>query len=368
MSNAIKFTESGRVEIVARFMDSLLEIEVIDTGIGIARDHQEILFQPFTQADTTSTRQYGGTGLGLTITRRLVDMLGGSLSFESELDQGSTFRVKIPAETARIASKATPLAPRRSAPLAELPLRNRHVLVVDDREEICYLVSRYIEEAGGRPDTADDGETAIEAIETAAATDPFDAMILDIHMPGMDGYDVARTLRAKGFEMAIIALTAGAMVGDREKCLQAGCDDFLTKPIDRRKLVHLVAQHAREDRPASKLRVLLVDDSHNACKFLTAFLEKRGHEVRSAHDGESAISIAQDFRPDVILLDIRLPDMNGYELMQRLKKLDVTNGARFIALSGYLDGDAPGSAEFDHFFEKPLDTGRLETLLRSISN
>jgi len=148
--------------------------------------------------------------------------------------------------------------------------------------------------------------------------------------------------------------------------LQAGCDDFLTKPIDRRKLVRLVAQHARTAARAGKLRVLLVDDSHNACKFLTAFLEKRGHEVRSVYDGASAISIAQGFCPEVILLDIRLPDMNGYQLMQRLKQMDDINGARFIALSGYSDGDAPGSKEFDHFLEKPLDTAHLDTLLRSI--
>ena len=253
-----------------------------------------------------------------------------------------------------------------SEPLDELSLRNRHVLVVDDREEICYLVSRYIKDAGGRAATAADGEAAIEAIEAAVATDPFDVMILDIHLPGMDGYEVARTLRAKGFQMAIIALTASAMVGDREKCLQAGCDDYLTKPIDRRKLVQLVAQHAQKAK--GKLRVLLVDDSHNACKFLSTFLEKRGYQVRSAYDGQSAIPIAQDFRPDVILLDIRLPDMSGYELMRHLKKLDAMNGAKFIALSGYRDGDAPGSVEFDHFLEKPLDTAHLDTILREIAH
>ena len=107
-------------------------------------------------------------------------------------------------------------------------------------------VSRYIKDAGGRVATAADGEAAIEAIEVAAVNDPFDAIILDIHMPGIDGYEVARILRAKGFKMPIIALTAGAMVGDREKCLQAGCDDYLTKPIDRRKLVQLVAEHVQK--------------------------------------------------------------------------------------------------------------------------
>jgi CheY-like chemotaxis protein len=373
VSNAIKFTESGRVEIVARFVESLLQIEVIDTGIGIAPDHQDVLFQPFTQADPTSTRQYGGTGLGLSITRRLVEMLGGSISFESELGKGSTFRVRIPAGTTRNMSKATHLEPRVGASFDEVWLRNRRVLVVDDRQEFRHLLSKYIKDAGGRPDAAADGKAAIKAIEAAAVTDPYDAMILDIHMPGMDGYEVARTVRAKGFQMAIIALTAGAMVGDREKCLRAGCDDYLTKPIDRRKLARLVDQHAKKagrgvKANGGKLRILLVDDSHNACKFLSAFLEKRGHEVRSAYDGASALSLAAEFRPDLILLDIRLPDMSGYDLMERLKALGSFNGARFIALSGYRDIDAPGPVKFDHFLEKPLDTVQLETLLQSLAN
>jgi PAS domain S-box-containing protein len=370
VSNAIKFTEQGRVEIVARFVDGLLQIEVIDTGIGIAREHQEILFQPFTQADTTSTRQYGGTGLGLTITRRLVEMLGGSVSFESELGKGSTFRILMPAGKAPNARKANDSRAQAGVPVADLPLRGHHVLVVDDREEICYLVSRYIKDAGGRPDAAADGEAAIEAVEAAANTDPFHVVILDIQMPGLDGYEVTLQLRARGFRTPIIALTAGAMVGDREKCLQAGFDDYLTKPIDRRKLVQLVACHAQKAGRASsmdgrKIRVLVVDDSHNACKFLSGFIEKRGHEVRSAYDGESAILIAQDFRPNVILVDIRLPDMDGFQLMQRLKELDCINGSRFIGLSGYRDS-AARTLEFDHFLEKPLDPTHLDALLRSI--
>jgi CheY-like chemotaxis protein len=227
------------------------------------------------------------------------------------------------------------------------PLRNRRILVVDDRQEICYLVSR----------------------EAAASSELFDAMILDIHMPGMDGYEVARTLRQKGFRTPIIALTAGAMVGDREKCLQAGCDDYLTKPIDRQKLVELIGQHALKANRAcgvTRSRVLVVDDNHNACKFLSLFLEKRGYEVRAAYDGESALAIAQEFNPDVVLLDIRLPDMNGSELMRRLKGLDAINRTRFIAVSGYRDIDLAGASEFDHFVEKPLDPAHLDAILRSI--
>ena len=252
MSNAIKFTDHGRVEIVARCVAGFLQIEVIDTGIGIAPEDQEILFQPFTQADSADTRQYGGTGLGLTITKRLAEMLGGSISLESALGKGSTFRLVIPTGTARSA-KPTDLRPETTgAPFHDISLNNRHVLVVDDKEDIRYVLSRYIKDAGGRPEAVADGETAIEAIKAASESDPFDAVLLDIHMPGMNGYQVARKLRADGFREAIIAVTASAMIGDREKCLQAGCDDYLTKPIDRQTLVRTISRDAQKNRRASE--------------------------------------------------------------------------------------------------------------------
>jgi two-component system CheB/CheR fusion protein len=365
VSNAVKFTERGRVEIVAKSVDDVLHVEVIDTGIGIAPEHQEFLFQPFTQADATSTRGYGGTGLGLTITRRLLEMLGGSISFESELGKGSTFRVMIPSMTVQHGGRKDPTAAPASANDDALPLRNLHVLTVDDREEFCYLVSRYLQDAGGRATAVYDGQSAIEALEKAKS-DPFHAVIMDIQMPGMDGYETTRRLRAKGFQTPIIALTAGAMVGDREKCLNVGCDDYLTKPIDRRALVAAIAHHAQKalDRLSGKLKVLVVDDSHGACELLRRYLERHGHEVCSAYDGESALRLAQQFRPDVFVLDIRLPDMNGYELMQSFKQMDGIRRAKFIGVSGYGE-DAPAdvSTSFDHFLEKPLDLDRLGSLL-----
>ena len=375
VSNAIKFTDRGRVEIVARFLsdEGLFQIEVIDTGIGIAPEQQARLFEPFTQGDSTSTRKHGGTGLGLTITRRLVEMLGGSISLETEPDKGSTFRVLIPTPAQQEAVPVNAGLPNDPV-LNDWPLRHHHVLVVDDREEFCYLVSRYIEDAGGRATAVSNGEAAIEALEAAEKSDPFHVVILDIQMPGIDGYETARRIRAKGFQTPILALTAGAMVGDREKCLQAGCNDYLTKPIDRRALIKLVARYAQESarlalRSERKLKVLLVDDSHSTCELLRRFLAKRGHEVRSAHDGQAAVPLAQQFRPDVIVLDLRLPDMNGYELMRRLKQTDGVAKAAFIGVSGYRDDDAPGqeAVQFDHFLEKPLDLAQLEALLRSRS-
>jgi len=325
------------------------------------------LFEPFTQADSTSTRRYGGTGLGLTITKRLVEMLGGRITFKSELDRGSRFCVTLPTAPAK-AAPADVAKPDKEA-FGGLPLGERHVLVVDDRNEFCYLVSRYIEEAGGRATAVTSGEAALEAIEAAEQRDPFHAVIMDIQMPGLDGYDTTRRLRAKGIKTPIIALTAGAMVGDREKCLRAGCDDYLTKPIDRQALVQRVAHYAQQQMNG-KIKALVVDDSHSACELMRRFMEKRGYEVCLAYDGESAMRAVQQFRPDVVVVDIRLPDMNGYELMRRLREMDGAGRARFIGVSGYRDDDLPGQADvnFDHFLEKPLDLSQLETLLQPMSN
>ena len=204
VSNAIKFTQTGGVEMVARFFDDRhsLQVDVIDWGIGIAQEHQQQLFQRFTQADATSTRKYGGTGLGLTITKRLVEMLEGTISFESEVNKGTTFRRTIPVGLSQSAAKPALASLGVSQSLDDKPLFGRHVLVVDDREEIRYLLTRYITEAGGRADVAAGGQAAIDAIRAVEKADRFDAVILDIQMPGMDGYEVTRRLRAGGLQNA----------------------------------------------------------------------------------------------------------------------------------------------------------------------
>ena len=375
VSNAIKFTERGKIEIVAKFSAaSLLEIDVVDTGIGIAPEHQKILFQPFTQADTTSTRQYGGTGLGLAITRRLVEMLGGSVSVESELNQGSRFHVTIPVEAVTsspsLDGRAPLVNPLKSAALDDC-LSGRRVLVVDDREEIRALVVHYITEAGGRVDVAMNGESAIQALEAAVTGEPFDAVVLDIQMPSVDGYETARRLRAKGFRTPIIALTAAAMVGDREKCLVAGCDAYLTKPIDRTELLRLIVQLVENGRDVSqekprKAKILLVDDSDAARELMTRFLKKQGYEIRSASDARSAIATAKIFGPDVVFLDIRLPDMTGYELLRHLKEIVGGSATKFIGLSGFRAADSPQAVEFDHFLEKPVHRETLARILERL--
>jgi PAS domain S-box-containing protein len=375
VSNAIKFTENGSVQIISKFFpsESALQIEVVDSGIGISREQQTKLFQPFTQGDSSATREYGGTGLGLAITKRLVEMLGGSISFESEQNKGSTFRVMIPVKVLN----ATPTDPAAVWSVPDVPLDCR-VLVVDDRREIRDLVRHFIEDAGGWVIVAPNGQAAIEAIERSEANgQPLDIVIMDIQMPGLDGYEATRRLRAKGFKKPIIGLTAGAMKGDREKCLEAGCDNYLSKPIDRRALVELIARYAgafsgdgkKDGYPKfsenPKLKILLVDDSRIACRSTAVLLEMSGHEVRTAYDGQSALAVAQDFSADVAILDIKLPDTDGYGLVKRLKQLNGFRDAKFIALTGYGEEAArkDEAVDFHHFVRKPVETTLLESLL-----
>ncbi|MGN6719848.1 MAG: response regulator, partial [Candidatus Binatia bacterium] len=250
-------------------------------------------------------------------------------------------------------------------------LTGRRILVVDDREEIRALVAHYITEAGGRVDVAMNGESAIKALEAAVTDVLFDAVVLDIQMPSMDGYETTRRLRAKGFRTPIIALTAGAMIGDKEKCLVAGCDAYLTKPIDRTELLRLIAQIVQTGKVAAqeksrKAKILLVDDSDAARELMTRFLTKQGYEIRSASNARSAIATAKSFGPDVVFLDIRLPDMTGYELLRRLKEGDAGSATKFVGLSGFRAADSPQAVEFDYFLEKPVHRETLTRILEGL--
>ncbi|HEY8925458.1 MAG TPA: chemotaxis protein CheB, partial [Polyangia bacterium] len=245
VGNALKFTHEGGVRVVARLRPeaSLLEVKVIDSGIGIMPDQQARLFEPFTQADASGTRAYGGTGLGLAISKRLTTLLGGTIAVESIPGSGSTFTVTIgtgPLEG--IALTETEAAVPAPAVVAPARITGRRILVVDDRRDMRYLLQTYLDDAGAEVRTAADGRRALAEVERAmASSEPFDAIVLDMQMPVMDGYDAARALREAGYLGSIVALTASAMRGDRERCLAAGCDEYLAKPVDRLTLLRALA-------------------------------------------------------------------------------------------------------------------------------
>lgn len=249
LGNAIKFTEAGEITLTVRKSVSLgtgaaIEWEVRDSGIGMDADQTARLFAPFSQADSSTTRKFGGTGLGLSISLRLAQRLGGEVSCESNLGSGSVFRLVLPAEivlSKPLSSVALP-APQPLTARALLP--GMRVLLAEDGIDNQRLISHLLRKAGAEVTIVADGREAVAALEEVQPTDrAFNIVLMDMQMPVMDGYAATRKLRELGYRIPIVAVTAHAMQGDCERCLAAGCDDYLTKPIDRIVLINKLAEY-----------------------------------------------------------------------------------------------------------------------------
>ncbi len=248
VGNAIKFTEEGSVTMRTRLHhsddeDVSLIIEIIDTGMGIPDEKLETIFEPFSQADSSITRNFGGTGLGLTISRNLMEAMGGSLCVSSTVGVGSTFALTLPVGKAseieyREEYQSESIRASRTIKVKE-SVQNRldgHILLVDDGQTNRQLIGLILRRAGAQVTTANDGQEGFDlAIETK-----FDLILMDMQMPIMDGYTASARLRKQGITTPIIALTASAMTRDRERCLNAGCSDYLTKPVDTEELIERV--------------------------------------------------------------------------------------------------------------------------------
>lgn len=238
-SNAIKFTERGSVTIFVGLTDDqpapCLAVEIQDTGIGVERKHLEQIFLPFNQADNTITRRYGGTGLGLAISQHIAEQLGGRITVESELGRGSIFRVTIeigPLDDVRLLDEQIcealhPVGQVEGPRLSKNMLSSVQVLLVEDGQTNRDLISLVLTESGASVVCAENGQQGLEL----ASTQTFDVILMDMQMPVMDGYTATQRLRSNGCAVPIVAITAHAMRGDREKCLAAGCTAYVTKPI-----------------------------------------------------------------------------------------------------------------------------------------
>ncbi len=261
VGNAIKFTEVGQVclEIsVSEATDAhpLIRFDVRDTGIGMTQQQTGQLFRAFSQVDASTTRKFGGTGLGLAISKRLAKMLGGDITVTSQAAKGSTFRVTVatgPLDDVPMIDPEDCIGCDRATPEKKLPTDTPpeqldcRVLLAEDGADNQRLISFLLEKAGARVTVAENGQTAYEKATQAAHTDqPFDVILMDMQMPVMDGYEATRKLRTDGYTAAIIALTAHAMDGDRDKCIEVGCDDYASKPINREKLIAVVSKYGRQ--------------------------------------------------------------------------------------------------------------------------
>jgi len=268
LGNAIKFTSHGGIQVEVSLVDGdvgarcdddgslphpqrrRLRIGVTDTGIGIEADRVARLFRPFVQGDDSMTRRFGGTGLGLAISRRLARMLGGDITVTSRPGQGSTFVVEIGTGSTEGTPMVTALpgedSPRElDATSTDATGDALRVLVAEDGEDNRRLVIHHLSKAGMQTSVASNGREAIDlALASIRAGHAFDVILMDMQMPEVDGYEATRKLRESGWRGAIVALTAHAMSGDRERCMAAGCNEYMTKPIDRRRLVELVRELA----------------------------------------------------------------------------------------------------------------------------
>ncbi len=238
VGNAIKFTEDGAIDVTIYVDDPYMVYEVRDTGPGIFDPEDGRIFEPFAQADTSTTRRYGGTGLGLSLCKRYVELMGGTIQVESELGHGTTFRVKIPLRMN--------IAQKHSSKVDQLQLAGCRILVVDDVATNRNILSAMLSKTSADIVSAATGQQALDRIAEAEALDrAFDLVLMDMQMPEMDGLEATTRLREKDYSGGIIAITAFASAADRERCLAAGCDAFLEKPIDRALLFRTLDNVAR---------------------------------------------------------------------------------------------------------------------------
>ena len=255
VSNAIKFTEQGHVYVNVSLEDKdnqpYIRFDVSDTGIGISPEKQENVFKSFTQADGSTSRKYGGTGLGLTITRQLAELLGGELTLTSEQGSGSVFSLTIPAGvdvTKQSFLDRHGIAEHMGDEQDKLRETrfSGHVLVAEDVRSNQMLVRWLLEKMGFEVTVAEDGNEAVQK----ALSRSFDLILMDMQMPNMNGFEATKALRNEGVKTPIIALTASAMSGSEGRCICAGCDDYLSKPIDRRKLQEKIHTYISPEEPA----------------------------------------------------------------------------------------------------------------------
>ncbi|MGD2147752.1 MAG: GAF domain-containing protein [Anaerolineae bacterium] len=310
LSNAAKFTEGGTVTLEA-FRDAVdgrdwLTFRVRDTGIGMTSEQMGRLFEAFSQADASTGRRYGGTGLGLVITRRFCQMMGGDVTVESEHGVGSTFTIRLPATATPPAAGA----PAVEAPIPELVEGASTVLVIDDDPIVRDMVQRFLSREGFRVVTAPGGEAGLDLARELRP----DAITLDVLMPGMDGWAALASLKADPnlSEIPVIMLT---IVDDRNMGYALGAADYITKPIDREQLVAVLERHSQV---ASPRLVLVVEDEAATRELLRRVLEAEGWSVAEAENGRVALDRVAEQRPDLILLDLMMPEMDGFEFMDEL--------------------------------------------------
>ena len=389
VGNAIKFTEQGEIVITVAIEDHLdqtvrLHFTVSDTGIGIPEEKQKLIFEAFSQADSSTTRKYGGTGLGLTICCRLIEIMGGRIWVKSCLGQGSRFHFTIPFGV----SQGRPLV--IAAPPEKL--KGLAVLVVDDNCTNRRILEDLLSRWGLRPLSAESGQRALEQLRAASdAGEPFDLLLTDVHMPEMDGFRLVELIRENPrlAPATVMMLTSGGQKGDAVRCRELGVAAYLTKPIRqselREAILHALGTSPQERRvlpltrhslreaatsPAS-FRVLLAEDNPVNQRLVIRLLEKWGHKVAVANNGLEALSALEKEAFDLVLMDLQMPKMDGFEVTALIREKEKQSRTHqlIIAMTAHaMKGDRERCLEagMDGYLSKPVDTRELTKVLNSL--
>ena len=393
IGNALKFTTEGEVGLWVQADEAdekgtTLHFIVTDTGVGIAQDKVETIFESFNQADTSTTREYGGTGLGLTISKHLLEMMGGDIWVESEVGVGSHFhfRVRLGTFGSREIADAGTAAPPR--------LRGIKVLIVDDNRTNRRILERLVKRWGMNPTTASDGEAALAALSTALEADePYGLVLTDVHMPNMDGFGLVERIKRR-MELStstIMMLTSGGRRGDATRCRELGISGYLLKPVrqselreaimrvlstkDRVRTLPLITSRSpkAQSGPKRSLQILLAEDNLVNQKLAMRMLEKRNHKVSVVTNGKEALSALEEGSYDLVLMDVQMPEMGGIEATKLLREQERLTGHHqaVIAMTALVmkgDRERCIAAGMDGYLSKPIRPQELDEALNLLQN
>ena len=384
VGNAVKFTDRGEVAVRIRVASAehgqcVLDISVRDSGIGIAKDRQQQIFNPFVQADSSMTRQYGGTGLGLTISNRLVTMMGGRIWLDSEPGVGSEFQF-----TARFQTLAHPALRREAGSHARL--HGLRVLVVDDNATNCRILQDALARWQMRPVVAASGAAALEQLAQGALSgDPFAFVLTDLNMPQMDGLALVQKIRERRDSSTtfIMMLPSSSQRADAARCRSIGVDAYVMKPIRlnelRDALVRMmsasepaVARQPRSPQIAADtgggLKILLAEDNPVNQLLMQVMLGKRGHRVVVAMTGKIALDAMEREPFDLVLMDVQMPELDGFAATREIRRREQPGGRRvpILALTAHaMSGDRERCLEagMDGYLTKPISAKELDAAL-----
>ncbi len=389
--NAVKFTSTGEIfikgELINKIKDKVtIRFVIKDTGIGIPKDKQVQIFDSFTQADGSTTREYGGTGLGTAISKDLVHLMGGKIGLESEVGQGSTFWFTL------ILGKDKKQIHQDKKSINYNEIKNLTALIVDDNKNNRYILEMQLKQWECNSVKASSGKEALEILkQTVLNNEIFDFIILDCMMPGLDGFELAGEIKKNDriSDIPLVMLTSAGVIGDSKKCRETGINGYLTKPVKRDELYktitevlnlsvpkditppsHLVTRHLLAEKYKINTKILLVEDYPTNQIVAKKYLEDEGYNVDFAENGQLAVQAYKQNDYDIILMDIQMPVMDGYNATAAIRKLELQLSQKtpIIAMTAHaMAGDRQQciDAGMDDYIAKPLKRKKLIKIIEN---